>query len=91
MPGLEPPQEAKDVWDAFEKRDQAMIFSKDYTTLSQKAFDIWADQLWMVGTVGYAPIVCVAKNTLGNVPKVNRKLAEYAGSLNYYGPLMYFK
>ena len=91
MPGIEPPQEVKDVFESFQKRAQTLFLSKEYTALSQKAYDIWAEQLWIVGTVGYAPIVYIAKNTLANVPKVNRKTAEYAGSLNFYGPLIYFK
>ncbi len=91
MPGKEPPQEAKDVRRAFEKRAQSLVFSKDYTETSQKAYDILADQLWIVGTVGYAPDVYIAKNTLGNVPKANRKVAEYQGSYNFYGPLLFFK
>jgi len=91
MPGVQPPQEVIDVRRAFEARSQTKIFSPEYTSLSQKAFDLHAENLWFIGTVGYSPVVVVAKNTLGNVPRANRKTAEYAASLNYYGPLVYYK
>ena len=42
---------------------------EEYRRLAQELFDFYAENLFVIGTVGMAPKVIVVKNNLRNIPE----------------------
>ncbi|MCY4483980.1 MAG: hypothetical protein OXC12_13975 [Spirochaetaceae bacterium] len=59
-----------------------LLLSPEYTELSQKIYDLWAEKLYIIGTVGMVPQPVIAKNNLGNVVKEYPLSAEWSGGLH---------
>jgi len=92
LPGEEPPEEIKQVYKWAKMREQTRLGSKEYTELSQKIYDFFAEEVYMIGTVGMLPRVFIAKKNIGNVPeKYPPGKATYVGELTYYGQQLFFK
>jgi peptide/nickel transport system substrate-binding protein len=91
LPGVEPPEVVKEVRDLFTRRAQTEMLSREYTQLSQRAYDIHSENLWQVGTVGLAPVVLVVNKNIGNVPTQLPPWGCCGVTLNYYGNQLYIK
>ncbi len=68
LPGEEPPEYVKQLFQYGEDRIQTKLGSPEYRELSQKIYDWHAEQLVHIGAVGQAPVVYIADKNLGNVP-----------------------
>jgi len=90
LPGEEPPAEIKELGEWIEQRNRVEIGSEEYTELSQKIFDFHAEEVFMIGTVGMAPTLYIAKNNLGNVPEVY-DIGYYDIALSSYGRQLFWK
>ena len=66
--GREPPQEIKDWYALAQEWKQEVDLDRRYE-LAQKLFDIQAEQLYWIGTVGRAPTPAVVNERLRNVPE----------------------
>jgi peptide/nickel transport system substrate-binding protein len=91
LPGVEPPEQIKEMYDLFQRRKQTTLFSEEYKEISTRIYDIHAEELYMVGTVGMAPTVFIAKNNIGNIPKQYPLWACCSVVLNYYANQFFFK
>ena len=69
LPGEEPPDYVKQLFQWGEDRIQTQLGSPEYHDLSQKIYDWHAEHLVHIGAVGQAPLVYIANKKLGNVPK----------------------
>lgn len=65
--GAEPPQEAKDLFDAYGLWQTTAMGTPEYTAAAIKVHDLIAKVLFVIGTIGEAPLPLVVKNTLENV------------------------
>lgn len=65
--GSEPPQEAKDLFDAYGAWQQTSMGTPEYKAAGIKVHDLIAKNLWVIGTVGQGPQPVVIKNTIENV------------------------
>ena len=81
LPGEEPPQEIKTLFQWGEKLAQTRIGSKEYTDLWTKIGDFHAENLLIIGAVGLSPLPYIAKKNIGNVPKVFPPAAGGKGDL----------
>ena len=79
MPGEEPPAEIKELATWVEGRERLDIGSPEYLELSRKIYAFHADNLYMIGTVGMAPTLYIAKNSIGNVPTEYPPPRSWAG------------
>jgi peptide/nickel transport system substrate-binding protein len=91
LPGEEPPQWVKDY------RAYAPLIrlqpkgTREFTELVSATADLQAEKLVMIGTVGQVPWVFVAKNNVGNTPKVRPPGAGEPLGLARLCQQMYFK
>ena len=65
--GEEPPQAVKEYFVNWEKIQSAS--GAEYTELAKKIFDFYADELYIIGTVGYGPTPVFVSNKIQNVPE----------------------
>ena len=65
--GSEPPQAAKDLFDAYAKWQETSMGTPEYAAAGVKVHDLIAQNMWVIGTVGQGPQPVVVKNTLENV------------------------
>ncbi len=69
-----------------------MFRSAEYDDLAEKIFDFYAENLFVIGTVGLLPTPYIAKKNIGNVPtKYLPGLTDYAGDLNFFSHQLFFK
>ena len=66
MPGEMPPPIVMELWDNLMTAYSSVFGSKEYREGYEAAFDIFAEQLWVIGTVGLVPDLRVVKNNVGN-------------------------
>ena len=65
--------------------------SPEYLELSRKIYAFHADNLYMIGTVGMAPTLYIAKNSIGNVPTEYPPPRSWAGDLTSYADQLFFR
>ncbi len=66
--GEEPPQFIKDYLDTLEAWSAAGT-DAEYTRLAKEVWEFHAENLYLIGTVGYTPSAVMVNNRLGNVPE----------------------
>ncbi|MDE0448598.1 MAG: ABC transporter substrate-binding protein [Spirochaetaceae bacterium] len=92
LPGEEPPDEIKQHWQWRQDWTKTVFRSAEYDDLAEKIFDFYAEQLFVIGTVGLLPTPYIAKKNIGNVPtKYLPGLTDYAGDLNFFSHQLFFK
>ena len=91
MPGEEPPAQIMELATWVEGRERLDIGSPEYLELSRKIYAFHADNLYMIGTVGMAPTLYIAKNSIGNVPTEYPPPRSWAGDLTSYADQLFFK
>jgi len=91
LPGEEPPEEIKELFDVATKRFESRYGSKEYMELSQKIYDFHATTVYIIGTVGMAPTCFMAAESMGNVPTEYFPTAEENASLNYLTKFLFFR
>lgn len=67
--GEEPPPEMKKVFDLWEKWVTTEFRSPEYTKIGKEIMQIFADNLWMIGTAGGDPVPVIIDKNLKNVPE----------------------
>jgi len=65
--GEEPPQHMKDLLDKWE-RMKATLDEDERTKLGKEILAQQAENLWVIGTVGLAPVPIIVASNLRNVP-----------------------
>lgn len=91
LPGVEPPEIYKELFQWNEDRSKTVLGSPEYIEVSQKIFDFHFDNLLMQGVVGGLPTLVIAKDNLTNVPKGFFGSAIWFGDLNIEAEQLYFK
>lgn len=91
LPGEEPPQMYKDLFEFNEARSRSVLGSPEYVELSQKIFNFHFDNMLMQGVVGGMPSLAIAKSNLGNVPTGYYGSAIWFGDLLIEAEQLYFK
>ncbi|MCD6574436.1 hypothetical protein J7K97_02000 [Candidatus Aerophobetes bacterium] len=66
--GEEPPEKIKRMYRLIDEWTIATS-KEEYRRLAQELFDFYAENLFVIGTVGMAPKVIVVKNNLRNIPE----------------------
>lgn len=92
MPGEEPPEEIKqlDTWTR-EWVENTQFGSPEYTELAQRLYDYVTEQAFVIGVVGMAPSLFIAKKNIGNVPTSYGPGMDWPGSLTYYADTLFFR
>ena len=91
LPGEEPPQHVKDLYEWGVSKPRTRFLSPEYTELSQKIYDLWSEKLYVIGTIGMVPHPVVAKKNLGNVVKEFPLTAGWSGDLNNEAQQLFWK
>lgn len=91
LPGEEPPEYVKQLFEYGEARIRTDLGSPEYREYSQKIYDWHAEQLVHIGAVGMAPAVYIAKDHLGNVPQEFYTGIGGSIDLNILGEQLFFK
>ena len=89
MPGEEPPAPMMELWDNIMKAANSEFGSNDYKAAYQGVFDVFAEQLYVIGTVGMVPDIVVVKNNIGNATA--EWISSLGGKWSQYDPTLYFK
>ncbi|MGC8779638.1 MAG: hypothetical protein ACP5UQ_02125, partial [Anaerolineae bacterium] len=82
--GSEPPQEAKELFDAYGKWQETVMGTPEYREAGIKVYDLIAKNLWVIGTVGHGPNPVVVKNNLENVFPKDNKTKLWWGAANWF-------
>jgi len=85
--GVEPPQEAKDLFNAYQEWAQTTMGTPEYKAAATKVHDLIAKNLWVIGIVGEGPQPVVVKNDVKNVfPEdvVSGKRKYWWGAANWF-------
>jgi len=82
--GKEPPQEAKDLFDAYGAWQQTVMGTPEYTAAAIKVHDLIAKNLWVIGVVGEGPLPVVVNNKLENVFPANDNSKIWWGAANWF-------
>jgi peptide/nickel transport system substrate-binding protein len=91
LPGEEPPEEFKELFQWGEDLQQTVLGSPEYLEVTRKIYGYHFDNLLMQGIVGGQPLLVVAKSNLVNVPKGYFGSAAWWGDLNIEAEQLYFK
>ena len=91
LPGEEPPEFVKQLFEYGEARIRTKLGSPEYRELSQKIYDWHAEHLMHIGAVGMAPHVYIANKKLGNVPREFYTGIGGSIGLNIPGEQLFFK
>lgn len=89
MPGEEPPAPMMKLWDGIMKAANSEFGSRDYADAYQDVFDVFAEQLYVIGTVGLVPDLVLSKRNVGNTSA--EWIASIGGKWSQYDSLLYFK
>ena len=65
--GAEPPAVAKELQNHLEEWQRHDVGTDEYTAIATRIFDIVAEQLWLIGTIGQGPNPVVVASNLANV------------------------
>lgn len=82
--GVEPPQEAKDLYDAFVGWGQTEMGSPEYVEAANRVHDLIAQTLYVVGVIGQAPQPVIVKNNIENVFKTGDESKRWWGAANWF-------
>jgi peptide/nickel transport system substrate-binding protein len=92
LPGVEPPDWVKTYYDNWEEVWYNLPDdSTEYLRTVQENLDFQAENILIVGTVGYVPHLLIAKNTLGNIPTAFPPGSGWWGGFTRDGDTIYFK
>ena len=87
----EPPAEIYQLKEWWNQINQSEFGSKEYIELCQKVYDFHAQNLFVIGVVGMAPHVYIAKKNIGNVPKEYGPGMSWPVALNVYANQLFFR
>ena len=82
--GQEPPQAAKDLFDAYGEWQQQTMGTAEYMAAGQKVHDLIAQDLWVIGIIGEGPQPVIIKNNLENVFKTGDDRKIWWGAANWF-------
>ena len=82
--GTEPPQEAKDLFDAYAKWQETVMGTPEYEAAGSDVYDQIAKNLWVIGIVGEGPLPVVVKNNLENVFAKDDTTKLWWGAANWF-------
>ena len=88
LPGEAPPPVVRELWNAILDANDSIFGSEQYTVANQKVQDIFAEQLWVIGTVGMVPSPYIASNNIGNRQTNSLAPRNWVGELDW---ALYFK
>ncbi len=91
LPGEEPPDEIKQLREWQKLRGQTEIESEEFWELTGKMLDWQAENLPIIGTVGMAPRIYIAKKNIGNVPTAYWTGDSWMGDLSFAAIQLFFK
>ena len=91
LPGEEPPDDFKNLFNLLERRLQTVMGSPEYMEISETVLDWHAENVLVIGTVGLAPTLYVANSKLGNIPPVYNGSAEWQACLFYDSQQLFYK
>ncbi len=93
--GEEPPQIWKDYFQARQDWKSTVPGTPEYDQTGTRQWQIWADELPLVGTVGLAPQPTIVTNRIGNFPADHGIELWFGAGINftrpYRGPQWYIK
>ena len=95
LPGEKPTDEAIAIWEGLKQAFNAEYASDEYIAGWNAAFGGFAEQLYVIGTVGMTPDFAIANNSMGNVHGEHGDTNLRKGMRGVYYPMahnqLYFK
>ena len=92
LPGEEPPQEIKDIWQLIYHGFSNLPYqSPEYRAAGQRLWDWHAENMFIIGTIGLAPTLFIAKDNIGNIPTEYPPYFEVNLNFNKYSPQWFFR
>ncbi len=82
--GVEPPQDAKDLREAYLKWQKTELGTPDYDAAAKVVFNLTAETLYVIGVVGQAPQPVIVRNDMENVFKRDDETRLWWGAANWF-------
>ena len=83
LPGEEPPPRVRELWDAILEAHNSIFGTEEYRRANQKVQDIFAEEMWVIGTVGLVPSPIIYKNNIGNRMSADFLYHDWPGELDW--------
>ncbi len=91
LPGIEPPQWAKDYEALFYGRANVAPDSPEFAAFMQEAMDMQAENLFLIGTVGITPEIVIAKPYIYNLPTSLHPAVGWLGAASEYNEQVFIR
>ena len=91
LPGQEPPDEIKALYQAKLQWVNNDIGTPGYIEGFQKVFDFHADRMYLIGTIGHLPHIGIFKNNVRNYPTLFSPDGSWGGDLLQFADKLYFE
>lgn len=82
--GVEPPEEAKRLRQLYVEWAQTEMGTPEYAAAAKAVFDLTAETLYVIGTIGQAPQPVIVRNDVGNVFKEGDDTRLWWGAANWF-------
>lgn len=82
--GVEPPQDAKELRDAYIAWQKTEMGSPEYEAAAKRVYDLTAETLYVIGVVGQAPQPVIVRNDIENVFKRDDDTRLWWGAANWF-------
>jgi peptide/nickel transport system substrate-binding protein len=83
--GIEPPEEIKKIKAIHDKWRQTVVGSPEFNDLGMQYFTYFAEEIPIIGTVGFEAQPMIVSNKLRNVPE---KDIFWGADTNFYAPYL---
>jgi peptide/nickel transport system substrate-binding protein len=88
--GVEPPDNVKELFKLWDRWAVIEYGSEEYKAIGKKIMNMFADQVWIIGTVGADPLPVLVDKRLRNVPEEGVWGASYHFMKAFDQPQWYF-
>ncbi len=82
--GMEPPAEAKELFDAYGKWQQTNMGTPEYMEAAKLVHELIGKNLWVIGVIGEGPQPVIIKNNLKNVFSESDDSKIWWGAANWF-------
>jgi len=82
--GVEPPQDAKDLYEAYVAWQKTVMGTPEYTAAGIRVHDLIAESLYVLGVIGQAPQPVIVRHDVENVFKTGDDTKLWWGAANWF-------
>lgn len=91
LPGEEPPDYIKDYYALGDQKPSILFGSPEFRAHMRTMYEVTADEVFSIGTVGMSPILFLSRPNIGNIPDQTAPWFEESLNFNYYAAQWFYR